>query len=284
MRIKITTDSASDLSAALYQDYNISVIPLTIIKDGQPFQDGKDITIQDIYDHVDAGGELCSTSAVNAEDYREFFTAFSGEYDAVIHVSLGYGFSSCCQNACTAAADFPNVYVTDSQNLSSGEGLVVMAAAEMAQAGKLSAQEILAALEDLIPRVETSFLLDRLDYMVKGGRCSAVAALGATLLHLHPCIEVKDGAMRVGRKYRGSLAKCLTAYAKDRLEGRTDLEMHRCFVTHSGVTPEISTLVQETVKECQPFELVQETWAGGTVACHCGNNCLGVLFVRKPEA
>ncbi|MBQ6807675.1 MAG: DegV family protein [Firmicutes bacterium] len=281
MKIKITSDSASDLTKELYETYNISIEPLTILKDGQPYKDGQEISIYDIFAHVEAGGGLCTTSALNIADYIRLFTPFMEEYDAVIHISIGSGFSSSYQNACLAAEEFSNVYVVDSQNLSAGEGLVALRAAELAREGTHSVEEILAELQDLIPRIDTSFLLDRLDYMVKGGRCSAVAAMGATLLHLHPCIEVSEGKLRVARKYRGSLKKCLVNYVKDRLENTEGLELQRCFVTHSGIDAEISREVQRTVAECQPFESVLETVAGGTVTCHCGNNTLGILYIHS---
>lgn len=281
MKIKITSDSASDLTKELYETYNISIEPLTILKDGQPYKDGQEISIYDIFAHVEAGGGLCTTSALNIADYIRLFTPFIEEYDAVIHISIGSGFSSSYQNACLAAEEFPNVYVVDSQNLSAGEGLVALRAAELAREGTHSVEEILAELQDLIPRIDTSFLLDRLDYMAKGGRCSAVAAMGATLLHLHPCIEVSEGKLRVARKYRGSLKKCLVNYVKDRLENAEGLELQRCFVTHSGIDAEISREVQRTVAECQPFESVLETVAGGTVTCHCGNNTLGILYIHS---
>ena len=281
MKIKITSDSASDLTKELYETYNISIEPLTILKDGQPYKDGQEISIYDIFAHVEAGGGLCTTSALNIADYIRLFTPFMEEYDAVIHISIGSGFSSSYQNACLAAEEFSNVYVVDSQNLSAGEGLVALRAAELAREGTHSVEEILAELQDLIPRIDTSFLLDRLDYMAKGGRCSAVAAMGATLLHLHPCIEVSEGKLRVARKYRGSLKKCLVNYVKDRLENAEGLELQRCFVTHSGIDAEISREVQRTVAECQPFESVLETVAGGTVTCHCGNNTLGILYIHS---
>lgn len=281
MKIKITTDSASDLTKEIYEKYNISVEPLTILKDGQPHKDGVDITIYDIFDHVANGGNLCTTSALNIADFLRLFSPYVEEYDAVLHVSIGSGFSSSYQNACVAAQEFSNVYVVDSQNLSSGEGLVLLRAAELAQEGKLSAEEIIADLNDLIPRIDTSFLLDRLDYMVKGGRCSAVTAMGATLLHLHPCLEVSEGKLRVARKYRGSLKKSLLNYVKDRLENTEGIELERCFVTHSGVEEEISREVKNAVAECQPFRSIIETVAGGTITCHCGNNTLGILYVHS---
>ncbi|MDO4732290.1 MAG: DegV family protein [Bacillota bacterium] len=281
MKIKITTDSASDLCPELYDAYSIAVAPMIVLKENQPYQDGVNISINDIFSHVEAGGSHCTTSALNIGDFIELFSHYADSYDAVIHVSIGSGFSSSCQNASLAAAEFSNVYVVDSQNLSSGEGLVVLRAAELAREGTRTAEEILSELNDLIPRIDTSFLLDRLDYMVKGGRCSAVTAMGATLLHLHPCIEVSEGKLRVARKYRGSLKKCLVSYVKDRLENTEGLELQRCFVTHSGIDAEISREVQKTVAECQAFESILETVAGCTITCHCGNNTLGILYVHS---
>ena len=141
--------------------------------------------------------------------------------------------------------------------------------------------DIVAALHDLTGRVEASFILDRLDYMKKGGRCSAVTLLGANLLKLRPCIEVKDGKMGVGKKYRGSFERCIRDYITDRLAGRDDLDLRRVFITHSGVSPEIEALAEKTVRELQPFEEVCITRAGCTVSSHCGPGTIGILFIRK---
>ena len=173
--IKITTDSTCDLPSSLLEKYDITVIPLGIVKAGKLYRDGVDIRTADIAAHVDAGGEITTTNAVNAADYETVFREMTARYDAVIHLNIGMGFS---------------------QNLSVGHGWLVLAAAEAAKDGK-SVGEILSLLEELTPRVEISFVLDRLDYMKKGGRCSAVTALGANLLKLHPCIEVISGRMGV---------------------------------------------------------------------------------------
>lgn len=178
--IKITTDSTCDLPSSLLEKYDITVIPLGIVKAGKLYRDGVDIRTADIAAHVDAGGEITTTNAVNAADYETVFREMTARYDAVIHLNIGMGFSSCYQNAKLAAEEVPEVYVVDSQNLSVGHGWLVLAAAEAAKDGK-SVGEILSLLEDLTPRVEISFVLDRLDYMKKGGRCSAVTALGANL-------------------------------------------------------------------------------------------------------
>ena len=159
--------------------------------------------------------------------------------------------------------------------------LLVLAAAA-AEAGK-SVSEILDLVEDMIPRVETSFVLDRLDYMKKGGRCSAVTLLGANLLKLRPCIEVKDGKMGVGKKYRGSFDKCVCEYITDKIGNRSDLELRRVFITHSGVSEETVQKAVETVQKLQPFEEICVTRAGCTVSSHCGPGTLGVLYIRKAD-
>ena len=280
--IKITTDSTCDLPRELLERYNITVTPLGIIKAGKLYQDGVDIRTGDIAAHVDAGGEITTTNAVNVADYEELFRRLMEEYDAVIHLNIGMGFSSCHQNARLAAEEVDGVYVVDSANLTVGHGMLVLAAAEAAEAGK-SVTEILAMLEEMIPRVETSFVLDRLDYMKKGGRCSAVTLLGANLLKLRPCIEVKDGKMGVGKKYRGSFDKCVCEYITDKIGNRSDLELRRVFITHSGVPEETVQKAVETVQKLQPFEEICVTRAGCTVSSHCGPGTLGVLYIRKAD-
>lgn len=280
MKIKISSDSTCDLSKEYVEAHNVGILPLVVVKDGESFRDGVDITPEVIFAHVNGGGALCSTSAANVNDYMELFEEYKKEYDAVIHINIGSGFSSSHQNARLAAEDFENVYVVDSMNLSTGHGLVVVEAVKMAEAG-MEPDKIYEALNDLTPRVEASFVLDRLDYMVKGGRCSAVAALGASLLQLKPCIEVVDGKMGVCKKYRGSYEKALSNYVKDRLKDREDIEMERIFVTHTETPQDVVDSVIGTVKEYKNFEILEETVAGCTVSCHCGPNTLGVLFIRK---
>lgn len=280
MKIKISSDSTCDLSKEYTEAHNIGIVPLVVIKDGESFRDGIDITPDVIFAHVNGGGALCSTSAGNVNDYMDKFEEYKKEYDAVIHISLGSGFSSSHQNACIAAEEFENVYVVDSMNLSTGHGLVVVEAVKMAEKGEEPAK-IYEKLNALVPKVEASFVLDRLDYMVKGGRCSAVAALGASLLQLKPCIEVVDGKMGVCKKYRGSFEKALTNYVKDRLNGREDIETERIFITHTETPFEVVDTVKAAVNEYRTFDIVDETMAGCTVSCHCGPNTLGVLFIRK---
>ena len=280
MRIKIIADSTCDLSPELIREYDIGIVPLIVMKDNQEFVDGITITPADIFAHVAAGGSLCSTAARGVAVYQEAFAKYTKDYDGVIHVNIGSDFSSSYQNACIAAEDFDNVRVVDSKNLSTGHGLVVLKACDLAKTAT-DLDELKHQLDDFTSRVEASFVLDRLEYMVKGGRCSGAAALGANLLSLKPCIEVKDGKMVVVKKYRGHIEKCMASYVKDRLAGRKDVDGQRLFITHTAVSQESLDAVREGISQYGSFENVYETVAGCTVSCHCGPGTMGILFVRK---
>ncbi|MGN1003766.1 MAG: DegV family protein [Oscillospiraceae bacterium] len=280
LAIKITADSTCDLTPELLERYDVELIPLSVVLGDTALKDGLEITPDDIFRHVEATGSLPSTTAVSVGEYQECFARLSAQYEAVIHIDISAEFSSCHQNACIAAEEFDNVYVVDSRNLSTGHGHVVVEAALAAQRG-MSAAEIVSYLNDLVNRVEASFLLDQLDYMVKGGRCSAVTMLGANLLKLKPCIEVMAGKMGVVKKYRGSFEKCLLAYVKDRLENREDLLYDRIFITYSSAAPETVQAVREAICQYAPFTEILETRAGCTVTSHCGPNTLGILFIRS---
>ena len=280
MKIKITSNSTCDLSAELLQKNDISLFPLTVIKDDKAYSDGITITTDEIFAHVAAGGDLCTTTAGSMGEYMDLFTKYASNNDAVIHISLSSELSSSYQNACLAADEFTNVTVIDSRNLSTGQGLVVLKACEMAKSGA-SVEEIKETVTAYTEKVEASFLLDQLGYMVKGGRCSTVAALGANLLNLKPCIEVKNGKLGVVKKYRGNYAKCLSSYVKERLADRDDLDKNTLFVTHTPVTDDCLQAVKKAVDACADFENIYWTKAGCTISCHCGPGTLGVLFVKK---
>lgn len=280
MNIKILSDSTCDLSPALLEQHNITLASLTVIKDNKEYQDSITITPADIFAHVAAGGSLCTTSAKSVGEYQELFAQYADKYDGVIHINIGSGFSSCYQNACLAAEEFPNVRVIDSQNLSTGQGHVVLEACRLAKTCE-NLDELADKLREFTTRVEASFLLDQLAYMVKGGRCSGAAALGANLLNLKPCIEVKDGKMSVVKKYRGKYEKCLASYVKDRLADRDDIIREELFLTYTPVNDQCLAAVKDAINEYGNFNTVYETTAGCTVSCHCGPGTLGVLFVRK---
>jgi len=282
MNIRICADSTCDLSPELVERYGVTIIPLYVIKDGVACADGVDITPQDIYDHVAAGGEMCSTSAVSVADYEAFFKKMLEDCDELVHFHISSEMSACWQNACIAAAETGRVYPVDSRNLSTGIGQLVIEAALMAETGRYSGAEIRAAMQEKREKLDVSFLVDTLAYLRKGGRCSAVAALGANLLSLKPCIEVKDGRMGVGKKYRGKMDKCLEQYVRDRLANRDDIALERIFITDSGgYTDEQRLAVEKVVRECQPFREVLHTQAGCTVSTHCGPGTLGILYFHK---
>ena len=279
-KVKVCADSTCDLSPELIEKYGIHIIPLHVITDEGDFRDGVDISPDLIYKYVDRTGKLPHTAAVSEAEYYECFKKYVDQGQSVIHVNLSTGFSTCFQNAKNAAEKLGNVYVVDSKNLSSGSGHLVMIAADLAEAG-MDAKDIYEELLKTVPRVEASFLIDTLLYLYKGGRCSSLARLGANLLKLKPCIEVVDGLMTVGKKYKGTLSTSLEKYVEDRLKDRRDLLDRRIFITHTGCSKEIVEMVRETINKFQHFDEVIETRAGCTVTTHAGPGTLGILFVRK---
>lgn len=280
MNIKIISDSTADLSPELIARYDIGITPLIVMKDDEEFVDGVTITPADIFAHVAAGGSICSTAARSVGVYQETFSKYADKYDGILQINIGSNFSSSYQNACVAAQDFENVRVVDSGNLSTGQALVVLKACELAKTVS-SLDELKRLVDAFTLKIEASFVVDKLDYLVKGGRCSSAAALGANLLNLKPCIEVKDGKMNVGKKYRGNFTKCLVHYVQDRLEGRDDLDNGILFITKTVVSDECYAAVMDAVRTCGKFETVYETTAGCTISCHCGPGTLGIMYARK---
>lgn len=280
MKIKITADSTCDLTQELAEKYNIGVIPIIIIKGDEQFRDGNGICPDDIYEYFDSGKGICSTSALNIADYIMEFEKYAGDYDAVIHFGMSGDISSTCRNAALAAEEFDNVYVVDSKNLTTSIAYLAMEASILAEQG-LTPVEIIAKVEPLVDKLETSFVIDTLTYLHKGGRCSSVAALVGGLLKIKPCIELTEGTMKVGKKYRGNFAHCLKLYVHDRFKNRDDIDTKRLFVTHAKCDPELVEEVKAICREYFDFEEILETPVGCTVASHCGPNTLGVVFARK---
>ena len=278
MSIKITATSTCDLPPELLERYQITMVPLYVSFGGNTYKDGLEAGPEDIFRHVEGGGQLPSTAAVNIADYQELFEELSPKYDAVLHITIGSEFSSCYQNALVAAEDYNNVYVVDSRNLTAGQGLLAVEAAIAAERGD-SIEDILKLLDGLVDKVDTTFVVDKLDYLAKGGRCSSVVALGANLLKLKPCINLVDGKMSVGKKYRGAFDKVLPDYVRDQLDGK-DVRTDRMVIVHTRCDPAIPVAVEQIVKE-YGFQEIIHTVAGSTISCHCGPNTLGILFIRK---
>jgi len=277
--VRISADSTCDLSPELVEKFGIVIIPLSITVDDQVFKDGVDLTPAELIAHVEAGRH-CQTGAVNVYEYQKHFQELTAQGDEVVHISLGSGFSSCYNNALLASQDFPGVKVVDSQNLSTGSGHLVYEAALLAAQGK-SAAEIAAELERLVPRIDASFIIDQLDYLARGGRCSSITAYGARILRMKPSIEVRDGAMIVGRKYRGNFEKAVKLYVQDRLEQDGNLDPCRAFITHVRCSDELVQAVKSLLEKKDYFEEIIITEAGCTITNHCGPNTLGVLFRRR---
>lgn len=278
--IRISADSTCDLSPEQLSRYDIGIIPLYISLGDESMKDGVEITAQTIFDYVSKTGQLPKTAAPSVADYLDFFRERqTSPNDILIHFTISSKFSSSYQNACIAAAEFENVTVIDSQNLSTGHGHAVMEAAVMKERGA-PAEDIVKHVREIIPKIRASFVVDRLDYLYKGGRCSGVAALGANLLKLKPCIEVVNGEMKVGKKYRGTIDKVLPLYTADKLTGKK-MKKDLIFITHTGCSKEIVESVRNKINELYAFDEIVETVAGSTITSHCGQNTLGVLYIEE---
>ncbi len=279
-KIKITCDSTCDLTKELYSKYDIEVLPLQVALGERICSDGVDVEAEELYEYAKRTGTLPKTSAVSVGAYEDLFRKYTGDGFAVIHINISSKLSACHQNACIAAEEVGGVFVIDSMNLSSGSGQLAIAAAEMAAEG-MEAAAIAERLEEMKTRLDVSFVLQTLEYLHKGGRCSGVAALGANLLKLRPEIVVADGAMTVGRKYRGSMEKTVMDYIRGRLEGNDNVEPGRIMITHTAMPQELVDEAEALVRSLHPFREICVTSAGSTIASHCGPACIGVLFFRK---
>jgi DegV family protein with EDD domain len=281
-KIILSADSTCDLGDELRERYNVQYYPFHVILDGKTYGDGVDLVPDRIYEVYREQKILPKTAAINAAEYAEYFKKWTDQGYEVIHLTLGSGLSATYNNCRMAAENMEGVYAIDSRNLSTGSGLAVIEAAERIAAGMPAAQ-IAKEVQELTARCHASFIIDTLEFLYKGGRCSALAMLGANMLQLKPCIEVNnaDGSMSVGKKYRGSLDKALEQYVRDKLSGRKDLKTDRVFITHSGISDERIALVKKLVKELADFKEIFVTRAGCTISSHCGPNTLGVLFMTK---
>lgn len=279
-KIKVTADSICDLPAALLEKMNVTILPISILVEDKIYYDGVNISPSDIFSHMEAG-HIPKTAASNPVQYTEFFSRFAGEYDELIHICISSGFSSCVQNARIAAQDFDNVYVVDSLNLSGGSGFYVCEAWEMAQQGK-SAAEICEELQKTPALLRSSFLIDSVDFLYKGGRCSGLEALGAKVLNIKPSITLSNGKMRVGKKYRGSFEKTLEKYTTDNFEDLSNIDDSRIIINYTPCPEGTLEMVKEIIASFVPFQNVVNSLTGCTVASHCGPNTLGFFYkVRR---
>ena len=280
-KVIISSDSCCDLGNELISKYNIKILPLIVTMGEASFIDGVTVSPDDIYKFVSETGVLPKTAARSVSDFEDYLRELTADGSEVVHISISSYMSSTVDHAMIAAESFSGVHVVDSLNLSTGIGHLVLAAADMRDEG-YGAEEIVSKLNEMIPKVCASFIIERLDYLHKGGRCSSVAALGANLLKLRPCIEVKDGKMGVAKKYRGPMKSVLSSYISDQLN-RSDIKFSkkRVFVTNTAMHDALDEYCVELVKEADIFEEVLNTTAGCTITSHCGPSTLGVLFVKE---
>ena len=282
LNIKISADSTCDLSPELVEAYGVDITPLYIVMGEETLRDGLDVKPEDLYRRFRETGKLCQTAAVNVADYTAFFKKQLETYDAVIHFTISSDMSGCYQNACIAAEDFPGrVFPVDARKLSTGIGHLVLDAADMAKAGELTAAEIADILNEKKAKLDVSFVIDTMEFLKAGGRCSSLAAFGANLLSLKPSIEVKEGKMGVGKKYRGKIVGAYKQYITDRLKDRDDIDTKRIFITDSGIDESIRQELHALVASLQPFEEILHTQAGCTVSQHCGPGTMGILYYHK---
>ena len=278
MKIALSAESTLDLSKELLQKYDINVFPFTVLLGENEYKDGE-ITGPDIFDYVDKNKVLPRTCAINEYQYRDYFRSFlENGYDAVIHISLSSGISSSYDNAEKASHKFDNVYVIDSASLSTGIALEAIYARKLIDKG-LDAKEIVEKVKARIPYVQASFVIQTLDYLYKGGRCSGLARLGAALLRIKPQIIVSEGKMAPAKKYFGRKSQVIESYCKDTLEQFANPDLSIAFVTHTYATPEMVAVAIEALKN-RGFKTIYETHAGATITSHCGPQTLGILFIN----
>lgn len=278
-KIRIMADSTCDLSKELIEKYEITIIPLCIILDDVSYYDGLELSPQQIFEWSDANKKTPKTAAVSFDKMRETIEEYMNQGDDIIYFAISEDMSTTCNVARLVGDDFETgrLFVINSMNLSTGIGLQVLRAAEMAQEGK-SAEEIVETMEALRSKVRASFVVDTLVYLARGGRCSGAAALVGGVLKLHPMIKVVDGKMQVGKKYRGTMDKILLNYAKDLEEDLLHADPKRVFITHSFCAEETVEKVRQYLESLNHFEEIIETKAGGVICSHCGQGTLGVLF------
>ena len=278
-KICIAVDSACDIPKKYLVENEIVVLPYHINFGDEEFIDGETISRDELYKKVEETGMMPKTSAISPADFSDFFSKLTEKHDAVIYISIGSCFSSACQNAILAASEFDSVFVIDSNALSSGEALILLHAIALRNSG-MEADAIAEASREYAKRCDSSFVLDRLDFIHKGGRCSGVAALGANLLGIKPCLGITDGALGVEKKYRGKLKVVVSKYIRERLEG-VDVDPEYVFLTDAGVDKEVWDAAYETLKEMNCFNEIIQADAGCVISSHCGPGTLGILFAKK---
>jgi DegV family protein with EDD domain len=277
MRIQVSTDSVSDLGGRLMERYGIQYMPLMITMGSESLPDGDGMPAK-IFEYVEQTGKLPKTATRSVDDYTEFFTKHKPDGGELVHFTISSKISASYDMASAAAAKLEGVYVVDTRSLSTGAGLCVLFACDLAEEGKLSGGEIAEACRARTEAVQASFVLDSLDFLHKGGRCSGLKAFIASVFRIKPMICLVNGEMKVGKKYTGRFASAVDRYVDDILNTYRTPDLKRCFVTYTTLADGMAEHIAQKVKARYPFEEVILTVAGGTITSHCGKNTVGVLY------
>ena len=281
-KIRISADSTCDLSPELVEKYDIAITPLKITLGDTDYTDQIDITPQKIYDYVAETGVLPKTAAVSVGTYTDVFTDLKKDCDEVVHFTISSEMPRCYQNAVLAAEEVGGVYVVDSRNLSTGIGHLAIEAAIAAQDETKAGKDVFDYVSSLVDRLDVSFVINSVNYLYKGGRCSGVAAVGANLLKLKPLIEVHDGKMDMAGKYRGNMKDVVKKYITDRLTvPGAKFKRDRIFVTCTCTDYDLPNYAKEIVESLGLFDEVLITIAGSTITAHCGKDTLGILYINE---
>lgn len=280
--IRLSTDSTSDLNG-LFEQNNVAVMPVCVVLGGKTFEDGIDVTPEDVYAYVKETGKLPKTSARNEYDYEEFFKELTKDGDTLIHLAFSSELSTCEKCAEMAAQKVGNVYVVDTLSLSTGSGALVMRAVDLIKQGK-TAEEVVENLKSAIPHVQASFIVSTMEYLHKGGRCSGLAAFAANALKIIPTLLLKEGKIVVGKKYMGNVLKNCDRYVLDILKANNSYDDTRAFVTYTKGTDErVVNKIEETLKANSSFKEIIRTTAGSTITCHCGAGTIGILYINDKK-
>lgn len=279
-KIKFTSDSTCDLPKSLLEANDIGICPIAILLGLDEYHDTVDVDAEKVIAYVKETGTLPKTAATSIGAYKEYFEQYTKDGYTVIHFCISSNSSSCYNNASMAAKEVPNVHVVDSLSLSTGQGIQILKAIKLREQG-LSASQIVNEIEACRDKVQISFVVDKLDFLHKGGRCSSTAAVFSKILKIHPSIVMKDGSLGVDKKYMGNLIRACSQYVKDVADANKNYDDSICFVTHSPSDEAVINAVKEKVGEYFNFSQVVDAPAGSTVTSHCGYNTIGIIFYNK---